>query len=104
MVQNYGITDKEMLAAYLGIMHFDFYLRHAQFTLVTDHSGLTSMMQKQTEFKGRFARWVADLLPYNFTVVHGEGRKMQHADCLSRIKHEESVQGTPASTCAETLG
>ena len=63
---NYAITEKEMLASYLGVIHFDYYLRHNFFTLVTDHSALVSMLTRQKELKGKFARWTAETYVIQF--------------------------------------
>ena len=67
---SYGVTEKEMLAAYSGVMHFDHYLRHNTFELITDHSALESLLNKQRELKGKFARWAAELLNNTFSVKH----------------------------------
>ena len=89
--RNYAITEKEMLAAYLGVMHFDFYLRHSDFDLITDHSALLSLLTKQQEVKGKFARWAAELMAYNFQVKYKEGKKLLNADALSRMTHHDVV-------------
>ena len=46
---SYGVTEKEMLAAYSGALNFDHYLRHNSFELITDHSALQSLFNKQVE-------------------------------------------------------
>ena len=93
--RNYAITEKEMLASYLGILHFDFYLRHNFFTLVTDHSALVSMLSRQHELKGKFARWAAELMSYRFEVIYKEGRKLINTDALSRMTHGERAENDP---------
>ena len=90
--RNYSITEKEMLAVYLGVMHFDFYLRHSKFEIITDHSALTSLLTKQHEIKGKFARWATELMAYNFTIRYKEGKKLLNADALSRMTHHEVLK------------
>ena len=56
--KNYGITEKEALACFLGIKHFEPYLKGNKFKIVTDHSALKWLFgQKQAS--GRIARWIA---------------------------------------------
>ena len=92
---NYGVTEKEMLAAYSGIVHFDHYLRHNQFELITDHSALESLLTKQKELKGKFARWAAELLNYTYTVKHRAGKLLGNADAMSRRTYEKTVDCDP---------
>ena len=94
--KNYAVTEKEMLAAYLGITHFDFFLRHCEFELITDHSALVSMLTKQREMKGKFARWAAELMAYRFNVIHREGRRLKNADALSRLENNPLRSKIPA--------
>jgi hypothetical protein len=75
-------------------MHFDHYLRHSKFEIVTDHSALTTMLGRPKELKGKFARWAADLLEYNFTIIHREGKKMK-ADGMSRRPYTDTVDNDP---------
>ena len=92
---SYGVTEKEMLAAYSGVIHFDHYLRHNQFELITDHSALESLLTKQKELKGKFARWAAELLNYTFTVKHRPGKQLGNADAMSRREYEQTVDCDP---------
>ena len=93
--RNYAVTEKEMLAAYLGVLHFDYYLRLNRFVLVTDHSALISLLSRQKELKGKFARWAAELMCYDFTIKHKAGKKLTNADAISRFEHHEVAGDDP---------
>ena len=92
---NYGVTEKEMLAVYLGVTHYDYYLRHNKFTVITDHSALTSLLARQKELKGKFARWAAELLAYRFDIKFRKGSLLVNADALSRIQHNDKANEDP---------
>ena len=100
---SYGVTEKEMLAAYSGVIHFDHYLRHNQFELITDHSALESLLTKQKELKGKFARWAAELLNYSFTVKHRPGKQLGNADAMSRRFYDTTVDCNPCVPAAPTV-
>ncbi|CAG8838994.1 16033_t:CDS:1, partial [Cetraspora pellucida] len=38
-----------------------------------------------SKLKGKRARWILRLQPYNYTKVHRPGRKYSNVDALSRI-------------------
>jgi hypothetical protein len=44
---------------------------------------------KTSELKGRRARWILRLEPYNYTVIHRAGRKHNNADAMSRMYEAE---------------
>ena len=81
--QNYAVTELECLAILWAVEKFHLYLAGKHFTVVTDHYGL-KWLQTQ-ELKGKRARWMLRLQPYDFTVEYKEGKKHKNADALSRI-------------------
>jgi hypothetical protein len=83
--KNYYATELECLAVVWSIKHFSKYLYGSKFILFTDHSALTSL-QNKTDVKGRLARWIMSLQPYDYEVKHREGNRMKNVDALSRIK------------------
>src|SRR6185369_1390656 len=85
--RNYSTTEQECLAVIWAVEHFHQYLGTSQFYLITDHSALQWL--KTSELKGRRARWILRLEPYNYTVIHRPGRKHNNADAMSRMYEAE---------------
>ena len=83
---NYSATDLKLLAVVWAIEHFRHYLVYRHFVVLTDHSA-TQYLKKNPikEIKGRLARWMLRLQPYNFTIEHRTGKKNANADVLSRL-------------------
>lgn len=85
--RRYCTTRKEMLALVYGIRQFRCYLYGRSFTVRTDHNSLR-WLQSFKEPEGQVARWLEQLAPYDFSVVHRPGRLHANADALSRICHQ----------------
>ena len=83
--RNYSTTEQECLAVIWAVEHFKHYFGISPFFVVTDHSALKWL--RTTELKGRRARWILRLEPYNFTILHRAGKKHNNADTLSRLEH-----------------
>jgi RNase H-like domain found in reverse transcriptase/Reverse transcriptase (RNA-dependent DNA polymerase) len=82
--RNYSTTEQECLAVIWAVEHFRHYFGTTHFFVVTDHAALKWL--GTTELKGRRARWILRLEPYNFTILHRAGRKHNNADSLSRLE------------------
>ena len=57
------------------------------FTIATDHKALTSALdgnKSNKTYQSRLTRWVDQLLPYQFKIVHIPGKDMDIVDYLSR--------------------
>ena len=93
--KNYASYKGEMLAAVWAVRAFNYYLRGAQFTLVTDHSPLVFLMTNN-DLQGQYARWALILQEYSFTIAHRPGAKHQNADTLSRYPLPSSEDNTGA--------
>jgi RNase H-like domain found in reverse transcriptase len=85
--RNYSVTEQECLAVIWAVEHFHQYFGTNPFYLITDHSALQWL--KTSELKGRRARWILRLEPYNYTIIHRAGRKHNNADAMSRMYEEE---------------
>ena len=85
--QKYSTTELECYAVVWGIEKFHHYLYGRKFKVITDHQALTWLMKNENSLKGRRARWVLKMEPYDFEIIYKEGRKHKNADALSRMKH-----------------
>ena len=79
----YITREQEILALVHAIHAWDPYLRHAEFTLYSDHKPLEHL-QTQPKLTGRTMRWVELLQQYNHIVQHIPGAT-NPADAFSRI-------------------
>jgi hypothetical protein len=82
--RNYSTTEQECLAVIWAVEYFKHYFGTTHFFIVTDHAALKWL--RTTELKGRRARWILRLEPYNFTILHRAGKKHNNADTLSRLE------------------
>ena len=74
-----------MLAAYLAVHHFTYFLEGRTFTLYTDHKPLVgSISRKKTLLSNRQARHLSFISEFTTDIRHIEGKNNVVADCLSR--------------------
>ncbi len=77
--------DRELLAAFLSVKHFRFFLEGRPFTLFTDHKPLLAAISKQSiPFSSRQQRHLSFLSKFNASFQHLPGHKNVVADALSR--------------------
>ena len=81
--KNYTTTELECLAVVWAVEKFQGYIEQTSFTIETDHMAIRWLMALDRP-KGRIARWIMRLLPYDFEVVYRPGRINWVADGLSR--------------------
>ena len=83
--QNYSAFDRELLAAYLAIRHFRYFLEGRSFTLFTVHKPLTFAISKISDpWSPRQQRHLAYVSEFTTDVRHIEGKDNTVADTLSR--------------------
>ncbi len=83
--RNYSTIEKKCLAVVWTIQKFKQYLEGwILFTVYTDHAVLKTLM-KHDNFTPKRARWMEVLATYFFKIEYRPGKKMCHADYLSRI-------------------
>ncbi len=86
----YPTTEKECLAVVLAIQKFKQYLGGwIPFTIYTDYATLKTLM-KYDHPSQRRARWMEVLSSYHFDIQHKLGKKMGHADYLSRMNNTQT--------------
>jgi hypothetical protein len=86
--RRYGVPEKELLALYAAIQHFKPFLYGRTFTVVTDHKPLV-WLKKNKEPAPRLARWIMEMLEYDFEIEYRDGKKHSNADALSRWLNEK---------------
>lgn len=84
--KNYCVTDKELLAVRYFVEYYRQYLLGRKFCVRTDHQALVWLFSFK-EPKGRVARWLEILSPFDFTIEYRQGRKHSNADCMSRCQN-----------------
>ena len=85
--ERYSVNVLELLGIVWSIDYFKYYLYGKNFTVVTDHRALLSILKEHRSNKSynrRLSRWIDRLLPYNFTIEHMPGAKMGLVDYISR--------------------
>lgn len=87
--QKYSQFEKEGLALVFGIKNNHKFLYAREFTLITDHSPLTSLFGPKHSFSGiataRIHRWRLLLAEYKFKIKYQKGSCIGDADALSRL-------------------
>ena len=86
--RNYSATKRELVAIVHFTHHFKNYLLGQHFLIITDHRALVWISSFE-EPDGMVARWIEKLGQFNVDIKHGAGKKIPHADCLSRINTED---------------
>lgn len=86
--RNYSTTDRELYAVFRSMSDLKHYLLGKEFTLVTDHKPLVSTNYKDPH--QRIARWIAELMNFNFKPTYKKGSLNADADCMSRLVKEIS--------------
>ena len=89
--QKYSAFSRELLAMYLTIKHFQFFLQGRDFTVFTDHMPLCSVMSSNTERSPRETRQLDFISQFTKDVRHVSGVNNQAADALSRINQNEPL-------------
>lgn len=82
----YSTFDRELLAMYLSVRHFRFFLEGRTFTVFTDHKPLTLSMGKVSEpWSARQSRHLAYISEFTTDIQHVAGVDNPVADALSRV-------------------
>ncbi|KAK3253279.1 hypothetical protein CYMTET_37465 [Cymbomonas tetramitiformis] len=84
-----------MLAVVWAVRTLRQYLHGVHFTLVTDHSPLTTLMEK-SDLQGQHLRWAISLQEFDFTVQYRPGAKNSNADVPSRYPLPSTTDETGA--------
>ena len=85
--ERYSVNELELLGIVWSIDYLKYYLRGRNFTVVTDHRALLSILKEHRSnksYNSQLSRWIDRLPPYNFTIEHMPGAKMGLVDYISR--------------------
>lgn len=88
--RNYSVTERECLAAVMGVAKFRQYIEGYKFKIITDHASLKWLMGQQN-LSGRLARWSLKLQGYDFEIEHRKGSLHVVPDALSRVHSSDAV-------------
>lgn len=80
----YSTFDRELLAIYLAIKHFRYFVEGRNFTIYTDHKPLTTALFTKTERSPRQANHLDYISQFTSDIRYIEGRNNVVADYLSR--------------------
>ena len=89
--ERYSINELELLGVVWSIEYFKNYLYGKEFTIITDHLALLSILKEHRSnknYNSRLSRWVDRLLPYQFSIEHLPGAKTGLVDYISRNPYQ----------------
>ena len=99
--RKYSAFDRELLALYLGIRHFRYFLEGRQFIVFTDHKPLTFCMAKTSDpWSSRQQRHLAYISKFTTDIRHVQGKDNHVADALSRATISALHEGIDYATMA----
>ena len=94
----YSTFDRELLAMYLAIKHFQHFIEGRQFHVITDHKPLTFAFSTQSsKLTPRQIRHLDYISQFTTDVRHIKGSDNAVADALSRIE-ANALHSDPADT------
>ena len=91
--KSYSATELECLAVVQMLKKFRVYLLGRHFILNEDHKPLLSLLSL-AEPRPKLARWIMEISEYSFTIKHQAGKKIAHADALSRMPTVNIVESS----------
>ena len=82
-----------MNSNYWAIEYFKYYLFGKNFTVLTDHRALLSVLKSHRSnksYNSQLTRWVDRLLPFDFKIEHIPGTRMGLVDYISRQPNQKA--------------
>ena len=89
--ERYSINELELLGVVWSIEYFKNYLYGKDFSIITDHRALLSILKEHRSnksYNSRLSLWVDRLLPYQFKIEHLPGAKMGLVNYISRNRYQ----------------
>ncbi|GBO13747.1 hypothetical protein AVEN_120130-1 [Araneus ventricosus] len=82
--KKYSTTVRECAAIIFAVKKLQCYLDgHTKFLIMTNHNPLV-WLKNNVSLNPRLMRWALALQPYNYTVVHRNGKNHKNVNALSR--------------------
>ena len=92
----YSTFDRELLAVYLAIKHFRYFLEGRVFHVITDHKPLTHALSGRTDrYTPRQSRHLDFISQFTTDLRYIRGTDNSVADALSRMEANALTQNTP---------
>lgn len=85
----YSALDRELLAMYLSVKHFRYFIEGRDFIIYTDHKPLTTAMSSMNDRSPRQERHLEFISQFTTNIQHVKGKNNVVADFLSRIEDPE---------------
>ncbi|GBM87065.1 Retrovirus-related Pol polyprotein from transposon opus [Araneus ventricosus] len=83
--KKYSTAETECAAIIFAVKKLQCYLDGpTKFLIMTDPNPLV-LLQNNVSLNPRLVRWALELQPYNYIVVHQNGKNHKNVDALSRI-------------------
>lgn len=94
--RKWSTYDRELWAFVWAVHHFRHYLYKQPFVIVTDHKPLLGLRKIpiDNDRTGRRARWALELNPFEWTVIHKDGRSHLNTDAMSCHPADTTEQST----------
>lgn len=89
--KNYSAFDRELLAIYLAIKHFRYFIEGRDFTIFTDQKPLIDSLLSKSEKTPRQSRHLDFISQFTSDIQHIKGSENVVADTLSRIDENCSI-------------
>ena len=88
-----GVNELELLGVVWSIEYFKYYLYSKDFTVITDHRALLSILKESRSnksYNSHLTRWIDRLLPFQFDNKHFSGAKMGLVDYIFRHPNQKA--------------
>ena len=91
--ERYSINELELLGVVWAIEYIKYYFFGKNFTVLTDHRALLSVLKSHRtnkSYNSRLTRWIDRLLPFDFNIQHIPGTRMGLVDYISRQPNQKA--------------
>ena len=90
----YSAFDRELLAIYLAIKHFRFFVEGRDFVIFTDHEPLTNALLSKTDRSPRQSRHLDFISQFTSAIHYVKGIDNTVADALSRLDECSAIDNS----------